>query len=442
MGRRITRREFLGASAGVAAATYFGGVSGAFSRGSGGGNPTVPPHRLGVQHFSVRDATARLGVASSNRLGLTPAMGYLGGPTYPEDPTDLGPLRPLPGGFAEVFEYLASVGVNGFEFFQSTQNVNELGRQPTAAEIRSYLDSAGLDAQGTHQFGPGNLDVATGDLIAANPAGSPTAPGENLFSFLQTLGMKTMGFSGNLSGLSTLGNAVNPATGAITYGFADRAAHVNRIGEILRDRGVQYFYHPEQDNYRFFADPAHPELDTVHRIQWVMANTDAKLFGWEIDILHNWSGRVRFLNATTHQPDISVWALAQAEQKRVMGWHIKDGYRNTAQTGTWTGGPPESGGAPYFQTFQRTPTFVDTIVSGEGDLGAGPGAGHPNADPDEPGFKYLFENLKGQNQRNYIIESDSGPGPATGPSADPGRSLRHAKASAAALLAWRENKPK
>jgi Xylose isomerase-like TIM barrel len=442
MGRRITRREFLGASAGVAAATYFGGVSGAFSRGSGGGNPTVPPHRLGVQHFSVRDATARLGVASSNRLGLTPAMGYLGGPTYPEDPTDLGPLRPLPGGFAEVFEYLASVGVNGFEFFQSTQNVNELGRQPTAAEIRSYLDSAGLDAQGTHQFGPGNLDVATGDLIAANPAGSPTAPGENLFSFLQTLGMKTMGFSGNLSGLSTLGNAVNPATGAITYGFADRAAHVNRIGEILRDRGVQYFYHPEQDNYRFFADPAHPELDTVHRIQWVMANTDAKLFGWEIDILHNWSGRVRFLNATTHQPDISVWALAQAEQKRVMGWHIKDGFRNTAQTGTWTGGPPESGGAPYFQTFQRTPTFVDTIVSGEGDLGAGPGAGHPNADPDEPGFKYLFENLKGQNQRNYIIESDSGPGPATGPSADPGRSLRHAKASAAALLAWRENKPK
>ena len=53
----------------------------------------------------------------------------------------------------------------------------------------------------------------------------------------------------------------------------------------------------------------------------------------------------------------------------------------------------------------------------------------------------MFENLKGQNQRNYIIESDSGPGPATGPAADPGRSLRHAKASAAALLSWRVNKP-
>jgi hypothetical protein len=103
------------------------------------------------------------------------------------------------------------------------------------------------------------------------------------------------------------------------------------------------------------------------------------------------------------------------------------------------GGPPESGGAPYFQTFARTPTFTDTVVSGEGDLGAGPGPGHPNADPDCPGFKFMFENLGGH-QRLYIIESDSGPGPTSGPNADPGRSLRHAKACAAALLAWRVEK--
>jgi len=432
MSTAFNRRQFLAAGAGLAAVAYLGRVPGAFGGARAGGHPTVLEHLLGVQHFSVRDATARLGIASSTRLGVAPTMGRLGGPNYPADPNDLGPLVPLPGGFAEVFEYLASVGVAGFEFFQSTQNVNELGRQPTAAEIRSYLDNAGLRAQGTHQFGPGNLDPATGNLTAA---------GETLFAFLQTLGMPTMGFSGNLSSLGTLGNSVNPITGAITYGFADRAEHVDRIGEILRDRDVQYYYHPEQDNYRFFADPAHPELDTMHRIQWVMANTDPKLFGWQIDVLHNWSGRVRFLNATTHQPDISVWSLAQAEQKRVMGWHIKDGFRNTGYQGTWTGGPPESGGAPYFQTFLRTPTFTDAVISGEGDLGAGPGPGHPNADADEPGFKYMFENLKGQNQRNYIIESDSGPGPTTGPSADPGRSLRHAKACAQALLSWRVNKP-
>jgi len=440
MARRITRRQFVGATAGAAAATYLGGgATGAFGGGQGNGDwrRTVPPEKLGVQHFSVRDATARLSIAASNRLGVAPTMGRLGGPNYPADPTDLGPLVPLPGGYAEVFQYLGSVGFKGFEFFQSTQDVRELGRQPTAAEIRSYLDAAGLVALGTHQFGPQNLNPATGELFPADPAASPTAPGENLFAFLNTLGMKTMGFSGNLSSLSTLGDSVNPTTGAITYGFAARAQHVNRIGRILQHRGVQYFYHPEQDNYRYFDDPANPGLSTVHRIQWVMANTNPHLFGWEIDILHNWSGRVRFLNATTHAPDISVWALAQAEANRVMGWHIKDGFRNTAQTGTWTGGPPESGGSPYFQTFQRTPTFTDAVISGEGDLGAGPVAGHPNADPDEPGFKYMFEHLKGPNQRNYIIESDSGPGPTTGPSADPGRSLRHAKASAAALLSWR-----
>jgi hypothetical protein len=52
----------------------------------------------------------------------------------------------------------------------------------------------------------------------------------------------------------------------------------------------------------------------------------------------------------------------------------------------------------------------------------------------------MFEHLKDDRQRNYIIESDSGPGPTTGPAADPGRSLRHAKASAAALSSWRVNK--
>ena len=446
MSRKLTRRQFLGASVGVAAAASLGGAGAALGGVGKRGGRSIPPGLLGLQQFSVRDATARLSIASSNRLGLTPTMGFLGGPDYPAEPTDLGPLVPLPGGFAEVFEYLASVDVRGFEFFQSTQDVRELGRQPTAAEIRGYLDAAGLKAVGTHQFGLGNLDPATGNL---------TAGGETLFEFLSTLGMEKMGFSGNLSQIPNnspdpanpavnlpaasgwLEDYVNPVTGARTFGFRSRAAHADRIGEILRSRGVKYFYHPEQDNYRYFNDPAHRELDTVHRIEWVLDNTDPGLFGWQIDVLHNWSGRVRFLNATTHQPDISVWGLAQAQKRRVLGWHIKDGFRNTAQTGTWVGGPPESGGSPYFQTFARTATFTDAVVSGEGDLGAGPGPAHPNADPDCPGFEYMFENVGGH-QRLYLIESDSGPGPATGPNADPGRSLRHAKASAAALLSMRK----
>src|SRR6187549_1460730 len=109
MSRRMTRRQLVQAGAGVAAATYLGGVPNAFGQGRAGGHPTIQPHLLGVQQFSVRDATARLSIASSNRLGVAPTMGRLGGPDYPADPTDLGPLVPLPGGYAEVFEYLASV---------------------------------------------------------------------------------------------------------------------------------------------------------------------------------------------------------------------------------------------------------------------------------------------------------------------------------------------
>jgi hypothetical protein len=47
-----------------------------------------------------------------------------------------------------VLEFLASAGARGFEFFQPTQDVRELGRQPTADEIRGYLDAAGLKRGG------------------------------------------------------------------------------------------------------------------------------------------------------------------------------------------------------------------------------------------------------------------------------------------------------
>jgi hypothetical protein len=447
MGEQVlSRRRFVQATAGaaVAAGLVAWPASRALGAGRNGGTQNVvPPNKLGIQQFGFRDAV--------NRLDKS-AKGYLGGPSFPEDPTDLGPLVDLPGGYQEVFEFLGSVGIKGFEFFQSTQNANEFSpaRQPTAAEIRQYLDDAGMVAFGTHQFGVGNLDPITGNLTPA---------GETLYTFLATLGMRTMGFSGNLSNLNIVGNTTNPTTGAITYGFGDRCAHVTRIGEILASRGVSYFYHPEQDNYRFFDDPAHPELDTVHRIQYVLAHTNRAYFKLELDYLHNYSGRARFPIAPvrdanrvivgTQPAPISVWDMIAADPKRLMGIHMKDGNVNPNFV---RGNPAPNGGltgevgSPYAQTFLRTPTFTDAIVSGEGDLGRPYGPTGTQNDPDSRGFKYLIENLKGRYQnttiddsgRKVIIESDSGPGPTTGAAADPGRSLRHAKASAAAALAWRE----
>src|SRR3954466_8505600 len=89
---RIDRRKFLGAAAGVAGAAAVGTWSPwAESRPNGPNGPIVPKATLGIQHFSVRDATDRPASTDPGRV-----LGYLGGPNFPEDPTDLGPLVPLP----------------------------------------------------------------------------------------------------------------------------------------------------------------------------------------------------------------------------------------------------------------------------------------------------------------------------------------------------------
>src|SRR3954466_8596408 len=127
MTQGFSRRRLLGAGAGMVGAAALGASPAAAPGGGhghghghgdddhGGGGTLVPRDRLGVQQWSLRDAIPRL-----NRS----AGGYLGGRNFPEDPTDIGPLTPLPGGFAAVFAYLASVGFRGFEFYDLTQGAN------------------------------------------------------------------------------------------------------------------------------------------------------------------------------------------------------------------------------------------------------------------------------------------------------------------------------
>src|SRR3954447_15555001 len=178
---RMDRRKFLGGAAGVgAAAALASWAPGALSKPGGPKAPIVFKDTLAAQHFSVRDATARLDKS---------IMGYLGGPNFPEDPTDLGPLVPLPGGFAAVFDFLAGCGYTGFEFFQYTQNAATLGgRQPTTAEIRSYLDAAGMKSVGTHTGGRGMLTPGTGQLSAAGTA---------QLAIADTLGHRMIGTAGD-----------------------------------------------------------------------------------------------------------------------------------------------------------------------------------------------------------------------------------------------------
>lgn len=425
----LSRRKFLGAAAGVAGVAALGGaIPGALSSataaaGGASGERLVPPGKLGIQHFSVRDSISRRSIANSKANNLTPTRGYLGGPNFPADPTDLGPLVDLPGGYAEVFEYLAGLGYRGFEFFNFSQNVNELGRQPTTAEIRSYLDNAGLASFGTHTGGLGSGLTGTGGNSMYNPTtGGLSAGGQTQLDIAAVLGHSMIGSAGDPTNLATLANS------ATTAGWTEMAHRANVIGQVLADNGIAWYWHTEQNGWQFFTTPG---LERTHRIDWWTANTDPSLVNFEPDILHSYAGRARF-------PEPGTGALWDAlgfwttNSRRLVAWHVKDASRLVPA--------PAPGVNPFTQQVERPPTFVgnpsptnigrDVIYSGEGSIGQG----YPvDPDPGVVGYKRIFDDVGEKGSRFFIVESDS----SIGTAADPGRSLRHAKISIANMLGLR-----
>ena len=168
----FSRRQMLklgaAGAAGVALAPL-GGVS-AFAappKPSPPGPDLVPSDRVGTITFTQRDVPGRLGIATGS-----PTMGHLGGASFPEDPNDLGPLVPLPGGWKELFEYFNKVGIEQVEFAGygqnaanpggtagiTTQGVYDPALKPAyhayARTLRGFLDDNGLEAIGNHGFIP------------------------------------------------------------------------------------------------------------------------------------------------------------------------------------------------------------------------------------------------------------------------------------------------
>ena len=310
-------------------------------------------------------------------------MGYLGGPNFPDDPTDLGPLVPLPGGFIEVFEFLKSVGYDGFEFFQFSQNVNELGRQPTIAEIRTYLDNAGLVAHGTHTAGLGTMYSAA--LGGLSPAGQLQIDNAH------TLGMPMIGTAGDPTNSSVL------ATVGTTIGWEEVARRANLIGEVLRAEGLVWYWHVEQNGFQGFNATVHPELVGKNRMTWFFEHTTPDTIMNETDVFHSYAGRARFpfpgwTAADPYNPAFlwDAWGWWQENHGRVVGWHIKDGTRLATQ--------PLPPGNPFTQTVTRPPTFApgglannDALYAGEGSIAQG----YPvDPDPGMVGFDTLFHKTK------------------------------------------------
>ena len=200
-----------------------------------------------------------------------------------------------------MFEYLASVDYDGFEFFSFNQGANGA---ITTEEIRTALDNAGLKSAGTHT---GGLQAM---IVPANLPG-PDRPRRD--PRLQMVG--------------TAGNPANPTLGTLAA-WQPYAEQANTVGAAFRAAGIKYFFHPEQDWFRFFADPAHPELDRVHRIDWFTDNTDPKLVSFEPDTMHTLAGRARFPDPVDGRLfDVNAWYGRLAAKNRLIAWHAKDADR-------------------------------------------------------------------------------------------------------------------
>ena len=207
--RKVSRRKLM-AGAGVAAAAALAplgpSVFSAPAAAAGNGR-LIPAGKVGTITFTQRDVPGRLGVAASAAAGVSPTMGFLGGPNFPDDPTDLGPLVPLPGGWKELFEYLAAAGYKQIEFAGYGQNANNPGGTAGypgdgnaagraaylayAQTLRGFLDDNGLEAIGNHGFIPNTW------FGPSSPGGTMSAADQlrlqTELEFASILGMPYMG---------------------------------------------------------------------------------------------------------------------------------------------------------------------------------------------------------------------------------------------------------
>ncbi|RPI09637.1 MAG: hypothetical protein EHM63_04425, partial [Actinobacteria bacterium] len=213
MHRELTfsRRTFLGASAGAAATVAFG----RWAPGALASERLVPPGKLGIQLFTVRDQIPRL---HNSVVDMNPANPFFG--------------QPLPGGFRGVFEALASFGYKTVEFAGYTQGANG---PITTQEIRALLDEFGLTAVGTH--------------LSLNTLRT------NLAFEIERCQILGMGYIGTANRPTDGTNAPDAIGGVHSVaGYKAAAAEFNAWGETCASAGLKLYQHNHTDEFRFATD--------------------------------------------------------------------------------------------------------------------------------------------------------------------------------------------
>jgi hypothetical protein len=418
LDHRISRRQLLksGAAGAAAAATLATlGPTTALGALGAGRNKLIPEDKVGTITFTQRDVPGRLAIATG-----TPVMGFLGGPNFPEDPTDLGPLVPLPGGWYELFEFLANVGFKQIEFAGYGQNAanpggtagypndgNAAGRAAYldyAGRLRAFLDEFGLRAIGNHGFIPNTWfgpNSPGGTMSAADQLRYKTE-----LEFASILGTPYMG-TGN-DPTSANNRNIEPWTIA-----GEKWEALNQIS--VNDFGIQLYPHNHSPAYHFLQDgpmvtvdedrvTGEPITPIVVRgesgkrlMQHYLDITDPDLCVVEMDIYwahvaqHQWRWRYDW-EGNRVEDIFDPLAQVQAQTMRYVLYHAKDGDR--------TLDPPGVGNGYNIVPFGDASSDID--------------------------FETFFANQGAKGFHNPNYEQDNAPGG----SADPGRSLRFSEFSA------------
>jgi len=421
----ISRREFItGAGAAAAAVlTPLGTVPVLDPAPASAANGRlIPPGKMGTITYTQRDVPPRIGIAASAALGQSPTMGYLGGPDFPEDPTDLGPLVPLPGGWRELFEFLANLGFKQIEFAGYDQNPNNPGgAMPNPAPggvvtpesraaylayartLRGFLDEFGLEAIGNHGFIPNTWPGPS------SPGGGMSANDYERFQteleFAAILGMPYMG----------TGNDPTSANNRNIEPWTVAGEKWEALNTLSLQWGIHLYPHNHSPAYNFLQDgplvtvtedrlTGAPIPPTVVRgesgkrlMEYFLEITDPALCVVEMDIYwayvaqHQWRWRYDW-EGNRVEDIFDPLATVARQPKRFALFHAKDGDRTDQPPGVGNG-------------YEMIPF------------------GDPRSDID---YRRFFKNMGAKGYHNPNYEQDNAPGG----SADPGQSLRFAKISA------------
>ncbi|GGO36620.1 MULTISPECIES: sugar phosphate isomerase/epimerase family protein [Streptomyces] len=206
LAHRLSRRGMLGVAAGASAAALVGtaaaaspataatGSAEAQASGKGRGRPVLPPGRLGVQLYSLRDKVST-------------------------------------AGFATVFAELERYGYDEVEFAGYTQGS---AGPITLAQLKRLARDHGLHPIGSH----------VGYYDNGNP---------NAYTFAQNL-TKVLDDAEAL-GLKHIGTASGPFRYGATVDAWKRAAEdFNTYGEAARARGMKFYQHNHAEEFSFATD--------------------------------------------------------------------------------------------------------------------------------------------------------------------------------------------